>query len=76
MCGESYGTYNWYTRHVRYQRILEKQENYPVEGTHLSITDEDLSRSKTASITDLEKLKAYFRDEISEVIVIVEGKLS
>jgi len=60
-------------RHVRYQRIVEKQDDYPVDGTHRSLSDEDLAQSKTAPISDLDRLRDYFRSEISEVIVVVEG---
>jgi len=75
ICGESYGTPDRWIRHVRYQRIVEAQDNYPVEGTHLSLREEDLMprNHPSAPVTDLEKLRTHFRNEVAEVIVVVEG---
>lgn len=76
ICGESYGNYDRWVHHVRYQKIVESKDEYPVAGTHLSIPERDLvsaKRHQSSSITDIKTLQEYFRDQISEVILIVEG---
>jgi hypothetical protein len=58
--------------HVRYQKIVESKENYPKENTHLSLSME-LFDTLQQPTTDLENLKQYFQDHVSEVIAVVEG---
>ena len=72
ICGESYGTYDRWIRHARYQRLVESKENYPVQGSHLSLTEEDLLPPRAPS-TDLQELREYFSRELSEVVCVVEG---
>jgi hypothetical protein len=72
VCGESYGTYERWARHVRYQRIAEHQDRYPTKGTHLSLTNQDLV-PPADPVTDIQDLKSFFQQEIAEVICVVEG---
>ena len=71
VCGESYGTLERWKNHVRYQQIVEGHDEYPVEGTHLSIDLEKIQELKPTK--NLAELKEYFRMNVSEVIVVVEG---
>jgi len=74
ICGESYGTYERWRKHVMFQRIVEEKDDYPVAGTHLSLDEVEFSAStKAPSISDLDELKEYFAKELSEVICVVEG---
>lgn len=73
ICGESYGTFERWRKHVLFNRALEENENFPVAGTHLSLSKMDLTSNKYAPITDLEALERYFKDELSEIICVVEG---
>ena len=75
VCGESYGTHDRWVRHVRYQQLVEEQDELPVNGAHRSIPADDLSPGAyyATSCTDLHVLQEYFDDEIAEVIVMVEG---
>lgn len=72
ICGEAYGTFDRWSRHVRYQQLVEGKENYPVQGSHLSLTEDDLLPPR-APTTDLHELRDYFARELSEVVCVVEG---
>ena len=67
VCGELYGTYDRLRKHVRYQRIVEEQEEYPKEDTHLSFQMPEIR-----PIT-LQEVKTYIESFMSEIIVVVEG---
>lgn len=58
---------------MRYNQLLEKSEGWPVEGSHLSIPEEDLINKPALPITDIETLKKYFEDEMAEILCVVEG---
>jgi hypothetical protein len=76
VCGESYGTFERWQNHVTYQRIAEEVGQQPIDGTHLSLTKTDFIPSAPNNckpIQDIEILKEYFRNEVSEVISVVEG---
>jgi hypothetical protein len=74
VCGEAYGTFERWWNHVRFQQIVETTDNYPVEGTHRSLDISELQRLPwTQPITDLEKLKEYFKGNVSEILCLVEG---
>lgn len=76
VCGESYGTYERWRKHVIFQRIVEEKDDYPVQGTHLSLNKADfapLSQSQPSPTKELKEIEEYFRSEISEVICVVEG---
>jgi hypothetical protein len=76
VCGESYGTFERWQNHVVYQRIAEEMYKQTVQGTHLGLTNTNLhpsSLNNCKPIQDIQKLKEYFRKEVSEVICVVEG---
>ena len=75
VCGESYGTLKRWKHHVQYQQIVESKDNYPVTGTHLSLDmDEIEGRMDSMQPTnDIEELKEYFRQNVSEIIMVTEG---
>jgi hypothetical protein len=74
VCGESYGTFERWWNHVRFQQIVETKENYPVEGTHRSL---DLSELRglpgTHPTKDMKQLEDYFKGNVSEILCLVEG---
>eukprot|EP00522_Entomoneis_paludosa_P016587 CAMPEP_0172452828 /NCGR_PEP_ID=MMETSP1065-20121228/10367_1 /TAXON_ID=265537 /ORGANISM="Amphiprora paludosa, Strain CCMP125" /LENGTH=360 /DNA_ID=CAMNT_0013204949 /DNA_START=118 /DNA_END=1200 /DNA_ORIENTATION=+ len=72
VCGESYGTHERWVKHVRYQKIVEEKEDYPIESTHLSIEEEDL-KEPIYPTTNLKELREFFKEEIAEIICVVEG---
>lgn len=75
ICGEVFGTAQALKRHVHYQQKIETTDQFPVEGSHLSLDDKTLAQQEacTSSTTDLNKLRDYFERELSEVICVVEG---
>ena len=74
ICGESYGNFERWVSHVRYSSIVEKQEDYPVEDTHLSIDLSELQGSPgTEAIRDMEQLEQHFKQNVSEILCVVEG---
>lgn len=52
--------------------MVEKKDEYPVEGSHLSIKEEDLL-PPIYPMKNLEELKDFFKKEIAEIICVVEG---
>jgi Inward rectifier potassium channel C-terminal domain len=76
ICGESYGTFERWRKHVKFQRIVEGKEGYSREGTHLSLDKADFEPAgpeKYSATLNVEELKEHFASEISEVICVVEG---
>lgn len=76
VCGESYGTYERWRNHVKYQRIVEEKDDYPVDGTHLQLDEKDfrpVTDKKFQPNKNIQELEAYFRSEISEIICVVEA---
>lgn len=76
VCGESYGTYARWVKHVRYQRVVEEKDEYPVEGTHLELTPESFEPKEAPMFQptgNIEELKEYFQHEIAEIICVVEA---
>ena len=67
VCGEAYGSYERLANHVRYAQIVEKQDGYPVEGTHLGFTMPD-----TTPVT-LEQVQRHIEQKLSEIVVVVEA---
>jgi acyl-CoA thioesterase FadM len=70
VCAEAYGTHERWRRHVRYQQMVEKKDNFPVETSHLALEENDLKPPKRATLTALRK---NFQKNLSEIIVVVEG---
>lgn len=76
ICGESYGTYERWRSHVKYQRLVEEKENFPVFGTHLSLDKADFeptTQKRPPPETLILDCKNYFRDALSEVVCVVEA---
>jgi hypothetical protein len=72
VCSEGYGTHERFVKHVRYNQLCERVGKFPVDGSHLSVSEEMLETSHD-SITDIKMLREYFRTEIAEVLCLVEG---
>jgi hypothetical protein len=70
VCGESYGTHERWQRHVRYQKMVELKDDYPVETSHLALRESDLILPVTRPIAELQ---VYFAQHVSEIIVVIEG---
>ena len=73
ICAESYGTHERWVRHVTFQRIVEHKDGYPVKGTHLSIPNAMLENAPAFPIQNVSELQTYFRNEIAEIVCVVEG---
>jgi hypothetical protein len=74
ICGKSYGTFARWLNHVRYQQRSERQTGFPIADTHLSL-DVSLIEKEPHSkpINDIETLKQYFKENVSEILCLVEG---
>jgi hypothetical protein len=68
VCGESYGTYERLRKHVQYFRIIESTGEYPKENSHLGLEVPDIIPALT-----LDEVRAYMSQNMSEIIVVVEG---
>lgn len=74
VCGESFGSFRAWKSHARYQQIVEANEDYPVQGTHLSLNLPEIERQTPLQPTeDLDELKKHFEANVSEIICVVEG---
>jgi hypothetical protein len=74
VCGESYGTLERWKNHVRYQQIVESQDEYPIPGTHLSLDFKEIEEQvELKASNDLNDLKAFFQNNVSEILCVVEG---
>jgi hypothetical protein len=76
VCGESYGTYERWSKHIKYNRLIETQEDYPIEGSHRQIKAElfePVEPTVFTPTTDVDEIKDYFDQEISEIICVVEA---
>lgn len=67
VCGECYGTYERLMKHINYSRIVEEQDDYPIEGTHRGFTMPD-----TSPIT-LAEVQRHIEHKLSEIVVVVEA---
>lgn len=74
VCGESYGTFDRWLCHATYQQIVEAKDEYPLQGTHraLDLSEFD-NQPGTTPTTDLTVLEEYFKDNVSEILCLVEG---
>lgn len=74
ICGESYGTLERWKNHVKFSQIAEEKDDWPVEGSHLSLNLEEIEQHVGLRPTDnLDELKDYFLNNVSEVICVTEG---
>jgi hypothetical protein len=70
VCAEAYGTHERWQRHVRYQQMVEKKDKFPVETSHLVLQENDLKPPKPVTLAEL---RDHFDQNLSEIIVVVEG---
>jgi hypothetical protein len=75
ICGESYGTLHRWKDHVSYQQIAEKRDDYPTMGTHLELDLKDFEELVPDHhiSTDLTSFQEHFKNNISEILCLVEG---
>ncbi|KAG7340578.1 inward rectifier potassium channel [Nitzschia inconspicua] len=75
VCGESFGTFERWANHVRYQQIIEECDDLPIDGTHRAVDMSELEAQPGIGkrISDLEQLKEHFRRNVSEILCLVEG---
>lgn len=74
ICGESFGTFEQWLDHVRYQQSLERADNFPVDNTHLSLDLVEIENTLHSKRTNnVETLKEYFKENVSEILCMVEG---
>ena len=67
VCGECYGTYERLAKHVKYARIVEEQDGYPIEGTHREFELPD------STPVTLEQVQRHIERMLSEIVVVVEA---
>lgn len=72
ICGTSFSTHENWIKHVRYQQIVEAKDGYPFEGSHLSI-EEEARAQPLEGTQNLAELRDYFKEEIAEIVCVVEG---
>ena len=74
ICGESSGTFARWLNHVRYQQSSELQNGFPIADTHLSLDVREIEKEPHSKpIKDIEVLKEYFKENVSEIMCLVEG---
>jgi hypothetical protein len=74
VCGEAFGTFERWLNHVRFQQIIESKDHFPIEGTHQSLNLSELQGLPgTQPTKDLERLREYFKGNVSEILCLVEG---
>ena len=67
VCGESFGTYDRLAAHVRFNKMIEKQEGYPIEDSHQAFEMPDTSPLTLQEVTD------HIEKTMSEIVVVVEA---
>lgn len=70
VCGETYTTMDALKRHVEYQRLVEKKDEYPEQGSHLDPRLITPNLFKPLMLTE-EQIREQLRDK--EIVVVVEG---
>ena len=71
VCGESYGSHEQLSKHIKYTAMVEKmQEGFPVEGSH---GDQDIVEPYLREPRELkeEELDEFLKDK--EIMVVLEG---
>jgi hypothetical protein len=70
ICGETFGTFQNLERHIEYSKLLESNDNIPIEGSH-----QDSNRIKPAHTKQFEpseeELKQCLEDK--EIMCVLEG---
>mmetsp|Transcript_2713 Transcript_2713/g.6059 ORF Transcript_2713/g.6059 Transcript_2713/m.6059 type:complete len:299 (-) Transcript_2713:110-1006(-) len=67
VCGEAYGSYDRLMKHINYARIVEAQDGYPIEGTHLGF---EMPDTTPITLSDVQK---HIERKLSEIVVVVEA---
>eukprot|EP00536_Pseudo-nitzschia_multiseries_P007331 jgi/Psemu1/195416/e_gw1.172.65.1 len=67
VCGDTFGTYELLAAHVRYYKMVEKEENYPVKDSHRAFEMPDTRPLTLQEVTD------HIEKTMSEIVVVVEG---
>lgn len=73
VCGESFGTHERLVNHVRYNKIVESERDFPIEGSHLGIPESELNKKPDVPITDIQSFEKFFEDDMAEILCVVEG---
>ncbi|GKY94735.1 hypothetical protein MPSEU_000438900 [Mayamaea pseudoterrestris] len=73
ICGATHSTHERWARHVEYMQMMERQEDFPTEGTHLSISSQEVNVDRYQPMQNMAVLESHYLDNISEVICVVEG---
>ena len=67
VCGDGFGTYERLAHHVRFNQMIERQEKYPIQDSHLEFEMPDTSPLTLQEVTD------HIERTMSEIVVVVEG---
>ena len=70
VCGDTFCTYEQLRAHVNFNKLIEEQEDYPVEGSHRSFvmpSEEKLRRISLHEVQD------HIERTLSEIVVVVEA---
>jgi hypothetical protein len=73
VCSETFGMHDQWIRHVKYLQLAESLGQTPALAAHGRIQGVELSLDRYKPTTNLDILRTYFEQEISEVICAVEG---
>jgi hypothetical protein len=73
VCSESYGTFERWVRHTKYQQIVEREDEIPVKGSHLEIKAQQLEINTFKPSRNLQAIESHFLQDVSELICVVEG---
>ncbi len=68
VCGESFGTYERLASHVRFNKMIEEQEQYPIKDSHQAFEMPD-----TKSPLTLQEVTDHIERTMSEIVVVVEA---
>jgi hypothetical protein len=68
VCGDSFGTYERLAHHVRFNKMIERQESYPIQDSH-----QDFEMPDTSSPLTLQEVTDHIETTMSEIVVVVEG---
>lgn len=67
VCGDCFGTYERLAAHVRFNKMIEKQEGYPIQDSHQAFEMPDTSPLTLQEVTD------HIEKTMSEIVVVVEA---
>ncbi len=67
VCGDKFGTYERLASHARFNKMIEKQEGYPIEDSHQAFEMPETSPLTLQEVTD------HIEKTMSEIMVVVEA---